>query len=123
MKQHEAIGTNLDKCRIFLMSDRQTTLDGLEQWITQHTKCNPVIAKHDTEKGKFYEHGPFAMKGFFQDLALAAHTNGGFIGALAVEKCSSADLIRDLYEYNHFVLNDGKDNVGSPLHCGIPKHK
>ena len=52
---------------------------------------------------------------------------GGFIGALAGQRCSSADLIRDLYdEYNHFVGDDGKDgrdNVGSPLLCCIPKHK
>lgn len=108
------------------MSDRQATLEGLELWIRQHTKCSPVIAKHDAEVGRFNEHGPFAMKGFFQDLALAAHANGGFIGALAGQRCSSADLIRDLYEYNHFVANDGRygrDNVGSPLLCGIPKHK
>ena len=87
-----------------------------------------MIAKHDVEdKGLFAEHGPFAMKGFFQDLALAAHANGGFIGALANAKSSSADLIRDLYEYNHYLLNsnnnDGRDTAGSPLHCGIPKHK
>jgi hypothetical protein len=110
------------------MSDRNATLEGLKAWIPQHTKCRPVIAKHDVEdKGLFAEHGPFAMKGFFQDLALAAHANGGFIGALANAKSSSADLIRDLYEYNHYVLNsnnnDGRDTAGSPLHCGIPKHK
>jgi len=83
IKQHETIGTNLDNCKIYLMSDRQATLEGLELWITQHTKCSPVIAKHDAEKGRFYEHGPFAVKTFFQDLAFAAHTNGCFIGALA----------------------------------------
>jgi len=50
--------------------------------------------------------------------------------ALAGQRCSSADLIRDLYdEYNHFVGDDGRDgkdgrdNVGSPLLCCIPKHK
>ena len=106
------------------MSDRKATLDGLTDWIPQHTKCNPFIAKHDVEdKGLFAEHGPFALKGFFQDLALAAHTNGGFIGALAESKSSSADLIRGLYEYNHFSIHDSGAGIPAPLHCGVPKHK
>jgi hypothetical protein len=106
------------------MSDRKATLDGLTDWIPQHTKCNPIIAKHDVEdKGLFAEHGPFALKGFFQDLALAAHTNGGFIGAVKAFKCSSADLIRDLYEYNRIISNE-ETGVSLPhLSCTIPKHK
>ena len=36
-------------------------------------------------------------------------------------------LCRSHSRYNHYVLNsnnnDGRDTAGSPLHCGIPKHK
>ncbi len=106
------------------MSDRRATLEKLTEWIPQNTKCSPVVAKHDVEDaGAFQEHGPFALKGFFQDLALAAHTNGGFIGAPAIAKSSSADLFRDLYEYNHHVLNMEKEGIRLPLNCEIPKYK
>ena len=76
-----------------------------------HTQCSPVIAQHDVEKvekGLFAEHGPFALKGFFHDLALAAHANGGFIGALPDQGSSSAALIQELYEYNHYVVKERK---------------
>lgn len=125
-RQHEIKGTNLDNCKIYLMSDRNTTLTDLSEYISQETKCTPVIAHHDeeTQRGKFVEHGPFALKGYFQDLALAAHANGGFIGNLKTTKSSSSSLVQMLYEYNHVVNNGGGNNDGNPpLLCGIPKNR
>lgn len=124
-RQHEIKGTNLDNCRIYIMSDRNTTLNDLSKYISRETKCKPVVARHDIDNGKFVEHGPFALKGYFQDLALAAHANGGFIGNLKTTKSSSSSLVQILYEYNHVVHNGGKfdDGTNPPLFCGLPKHR
>ena len=124
IKQHETRGTALDNCKIYLMSDRKATIDNLKEWIPLNTKCNPVIAKHDmNDVGHFVENGPYAMKGFFEDLALAAYTNGGFIGHLADQVSTASDLIHELYIYNHFVLNSQRQPTQeSPIICGIPKH-
>jgi len=110
------------------MSDRNATLMDLSAYILSETKCLPVIADHDEmdESGKFKEHGPFALKGYFQDLALAAHANGGFIGNLKNTKSSSSSLVQKLYEYNHVVRNgvDGSSqDKNPPLTCGLPKHR
>jgi hypothetical protein len=126
LHKHGDIGTNLDKCNIFLLSDRNVTLESLREWILHHTGCRPIIADHILESGLFAEHGPFATMGFFQDLALAAHANGGYIGAMDFAS-SSADLVRELYEYNRYVLNHSlmrKQNTSLPaLHCSIPRYK
>jgi hypothetical protein len=127
MRQHKEFGTNLNnKCKIFLVSDRNETLESLKEWVPQNTNCTALVANHEADtQGLFEEHGPFAMRGFFQDLALAAHANGGFIGAIN-QRSSSADLFHELYEYNHYDLYHKKEEnkVTVPIiQCNVPKHK
>jgi hypothetical protein len=123
LQKHRDIGTNITNCKIFLLSDRNATVQSIKEWIQQNTECRPVVAEHGMDSaGLFPEHGPFAMKGFFQDLALAAQANGGYIGGIQ-KASSSADLVRECYEYNHYILNHGKENPMPLLHCGIPVYR
>jgi hypothetical protein len=123
LKQHRDLGTNLTDCKIFILSDRIATVESLKEWIPHNTECKPVIADHGMDTpGLFAEHGPFAMRGFFKDLALAAQANGGYIGGIQ-KGSSSADLVRECYEYNHYNLNHRKKNHIPLLHCGIPVYR
>eukprot|EP00588_Corethron_pennatum_P024495 CAMPEP_0194315418 /NCGR_PEP_ID=MMETSP0171-20130528/12239_1 /TAXON_ID=218684 /ORGANISM="Corethron pennatum, Strain L29A3" /LENGTH=333 /DNA_ID=CAMNT_0039071239 /DNA_START=391 /DNA_END=1392 /DNA_ORIENTATION=- len=122
IKQHESIGTDMTNCKVFLMSDRIPTIINLKKWITQNMTCKPVIAYHNANidgAGQFREHGPFALVGFFEDLALGAHANGGYIGASPLARLSSSDLFRELYDYNRVVGNENRKEDLPHLTCFI----
>jgi len=124
IKQHESIGTDMIHCKVLLVSDRILTIKNLEEWISQNITCKSIRANHNAdidEAGQFREHGPFALVGFFEDLALGAHANGGYIGASGAS--SSADLFHELYEYNRVVGNRNRKEDLPHLACFIPKRR
>lgn len=101
-------------CQVFIMSDRNLTVQALVDHTNQRG-CSPVIAnQHEEDKGLFAEHGPFALKGFFQDLALVQLAQSAFIGHCE-DFSTSSDLVRELIEYNHIAMGYEKGSL--PICC------
>jgi hypothetical protein len=127
------------QCRVILMSDRNSTLNLLMDYLAQDNlrqeqqlppknllqppsgvngtpsplvtatiphspmpfPCRGIVVEHTNVSHSFKEeHGPFAGRGYFQDLALAtSQARDGFIGA----NRSSSMLVRELIEYHRHM--------------------
>jgi hypothetical protein len=73
--------TIYSSCKVYLMSDRELTLNRLSVFVRKTLACEPVIADHREDESELTEHGPFAGTGFFQDMELLAQgTQHGFVG-------------------------------------------
>ena len=84
-------------CFVHLMSDRELTINLLSEWILESTTCTPIIAMHEKGKGLTKEHGPYAGKGYFDDLSEGRQARDGFVGSC---KRSSSQLLWELIEYD-----------------------
>lgn len=109
VKCFESIKRDADlPCRVVIMSDRQCTLDRLQQWLEGTKHCRVMIASHANATNLYRkEHGPFAGTGFFQDWALAATTRSAFIGPFR----SSSELVLETIEWERHMeaWRDGQD--------------
>jgi hypothetical protein len=123
---------NQEDCVIYLMSDREVTIDVLTKHIRQqYPHCTPIVATHggaggggvdsnDVAVGHYKEHGKWAGTGFLQDLMLGSLAQDGFIG-----HCyrSSSQLLREMIVYNRYINvdRDGDNNELSDLQtCCLP---
>lgn len=104
---------NLPNCSIFVMSDRNLTIEGIKQY-AKVKGCSTVVAEHQEDEGMTTEHGPFALKGFFQDLGLVQYAQSGFVGHCG--SSTSSDLVRELIEYNHISSHRNRQEA-LPICC------
>ena len=110
-------------CTVYLMADRQETLETLTN-VTRSLHCTPVrVEQHvPTDTVISAEHGPFAGMGFFQDLALAAaggrhafSTNGKNANGIGWQAMrTSSQLIWAVMNYRAAV-----EGFGRPKACGF----
>ena len=111
-----------ENCIIYLMSDRETTVEVLKRHIhTTYPHCTPVVATHagsntnnsinTSSPGHYQEHGKWAGVGFMQDLMLGSRAKDGFIG-----HChrSSSQLLREMVEFNRHFEQD--ENGGAVVY-------
>jgi hypothetical protein len=106
-------------CIIYLMSDREVTIERLSTYIpTKWPFCTPIVATHVQQAdnaGHYLEHGPFAGTGFFQDLIVGSQARDGLIGS-----CSrtSTLLLRELVQYDR--AREAIQMTGSPPKDELP---
>jgi hypothetical protein len=109
-------------CRIYIMSDRTTTLTKIAEYATsghdKHCEAIMVTNREKTTIQVLDEHGPFASAGYFQDLALVSQAQSASI----TRPRSSSALLVELMEYsrrtNAWKL-DGTRELPDMLHCGM----
>ena len=107
LKCLEKMLPHLDKpydCRVYLMSDRQATIDKLTGWLVHERNCTVVTAEQHETSGSsdtVQEHGPWAGIGFLQDLDLTANARHGVIGD---KHRSSTALLLELVEYRRRLV-------------------
>lgn len=79
--EQQQISSSPSPCGMVLMSDRQLTLDRLENVSRHLYRCEPILARHltTTLPGNHTdnEHGVFRGVGFFEDWALARNARSG----------------------------------------------
>jgi hypothetical protein len=114
-------------CIVYLMSDRETTIEMLTQYIRKnYPHCLPVVATHGStalgsspvNAGHYQEHGKWAGVGFLQDLMVGSRAVDGFVG-----HChrSSSQLLREQVEYNRQFENHEYNGAMPPLPtCCLP---
>ena len=126
--------TQHEKCIIYLSSDRNQTIHGVQNFINvkqqqqqqqeqqqkdpkrRYDNCSVIVASKNLPSSSnstpnlafstIREHGPFAGLGFFQDLEVASHARNAFIGH---EKRSSSRLLLELIEYDRCIEKEGVD--------------
>ena len=113
LSQHEMNGGNVTKlegrsCHIYIMSDRECTLDSLQSSKELKTHgCSIHIPPHNKESSFTLEHGPFAGANFFVDLLyLSEHVHHGFVAGVRNRRGdlrSSSALARELIEFNSIM--------------------
>ena len=95
LQQHHHHAQGQQPCALYVMSDREETVAGIEHLATT-LQCRVVKATQpQKEQGSFTENGPFAGAGFFLDLAVVSHARTGFVGMMR----SSSALVDELMEY------------------------
>ena len=102
------------ECFVYLMSDRQLTLDRIGSWLQQerhHCRNVTVSSKQgDRNWGFLPEMGDFAGAAFMSDLALVSeHARTGFVGQ---PMRSSTQLVLDLM--NVQSQSGGEGSIRSP---------
>jgi hypothetical protein len=100
-------------CAIFLMSDRQESLNALTQ-LASAMNCSAVVTSH-TKKGEIInlEHGPFAGLGFFQDLLVAGKARDGYVGHCGR---SSSQMLQEIIQYGRVNgQSEGKISNNRPF--------
>ena len=68
-------------CVVYVMSDREATLVGLDKMMPLEFGCVQIVANHAHGKSFRSEHGAFAGLGYFQDLTLVVNARDGFVAA------------------------------------------
>lgn len=102
-------------CVVYLLSDRETTLDLLQQWLQEHS-CRGVVARHamTLRKSTQVEHGPFSGLGFIEDLVVGSQARTALVGSSVR---SSYMLLEALATYDTYIIGDTQ-----PLdYCELPK--
>lgn len=118
--------TNQVSCRVYLMSDRPTTVRLLAAWIQQHyPQCTSISTDSSIDETTMAhtEHGPHPGKGFIRDIELASRARNAVIGD--VER-SSFMLLMELVKYSRRIEDwkqglDGYPHTSSPVYvCRLP---
>lgn len=125
------INRSQDTCIVFLMSDRQLTIDLLSVWL-RNANCTPIsaamiLSDDDTKNNntddnhpsrlKNTEHGERAGYGFIEDLLLSSHARTGYIGDI---HRSSFMLLVEVMSYDRTMeaWADGRyDVLNDMIHC------
>jgi hypothetical protein len=109
-------------CAIFIMSDRQESLNALAQLVSA-VNCSAVVTSH-TKKREIVnrEHGPFAGLGFFQDLMVAGKARDGYVGHCGR---SSSQMLQEIIQYGRVNgQREGKISNNRPFSkCCLPTEK
>jgi hypothetical protein len=105
-------------CTVFLMSDREATLERLQSWLQEDHLCRVVVYPHEATSLKQLsaesdaEHGPFAGMLFLADLATASQARTGVIGDFTR---SSTALLLEMITYAQGLENHPPVQV-----CALP---
>lgn len=96
-------------CHVYLMSDREATLQAVAEYAQQHHDCNVsmVTQRSNVDTTDLAEHGPFAGAGYFQDLILVSHAESAFVSRIR----SSSVLVQELLEYRRRLVVWSKEGV------------
>jgi hypothetical protein len=108
-------------CVLYLMTDREKTLDSLTSTIESTTNCTVVIANHTKGESYSSEHGPFAGVGYFEDLALAVNARHAMIAPHKHKKIpfrSSSGLVLELIEFRR-QMEDPNTTPDSIFVCKV----
>lgn len=114
---HELLNETKGPCSVYIMSDRQITVELLKEYIENVLKCSAIVeesSKTDTSNKSllaFAEHGANPGEGFWRELALVSSARYGFIGSGR----SSSYLLSE--RMNYWSLLEGSD---PPKECYLP---
>jgi hypothetical protein len=114
--------SNSPSCRVYVMSDREKTIELLTEWLLQRN-CSVVTANHDTGNGPVKEHGPWAGAGFLQDLELTGKARHGVVGD---KHRSSTALLIHIVEYRRRMPvwqadGDLLETISNLRTCQLPR--
>ena len=103
--------TKTKPCLYYLMSDREVTLNLLNKAIQNKTQCK-VRMVGDRSQGKNFsnEHGPFAGRGYWEDVSLAIQARHGMISFHMNRRNlvrTSTAIIRELVEFRRVLEHSG----------------
>lgn len=74
----ERVGSQLKPCFVYIMTDRAATRAKLPEALAAFN-CSAVFTSTSQGQSFRYEHGPFAGRGYFQDLAMTRHARRGLM--------------------------------------------
>jgi hypothetical protein len=103
-------------CVAYLISDRQTTIESLSDYIhTNHRyNCSVIVPDHENRtkhEGLRSEHGPWAGLGFWEDAVLVSTARHGF---LQTKESSASTLIKAFISYDRVVESAIKQKLLPP---------
>lgn len=111
-------------CVMVTMTDREATRPLLEDALMKKYNCTPVVSANTTRgTAKFRpEHGSFAGRGYFQDIALAVQTRTGFMAPhLALRKGvgirTSSALPREIVEFRRVLESANYESIPTYQEC------
>ena len=120
--------TRVDKpCVYYIMSDRNVTLKLLESMIQNKTHCIVKKVESRSQGDSFSaEHGPFAGRGYWEDVALASQARNGTIAYHQDFRRhllrTSASIVRELIEFRRVLENGDSKELPTFLECRNPMH-
>jgi hypothetical protein len=114
---HELLNETRGPCAVYIMSDREITVELLKEYINGVLKCSAIVvetSKTDTSNKSllaFAEHGVNPGEGFWRELALVSSARHGFVGSGR----SSSKLLSE--RMNYWSILEGRD---PPKECYLP---
>jgi len=97
-------------CVVYVMADRQASKDLMMATLESTYNCTPIITGDIVNGTSFSrEHGPFAGRGYFQDLALVTQARHGFMAPGRLRRLkmqgirTSSGLPRSLMEFRRVL--------------------
>jgi hypothetical protein len=101
-----ANNTSTRPCTVYLMSDRQISIERLSA-VIQNTSCTVQrVTNHTTKASQLADHGSFAGAGFWQDWALAINARKGGIAFHMHRRAylrTSTSLVREVIEFRRVL--------------------
>jgi hypothetical protein len=103
-------------CIVYTMTDRLATKQQLPEALA-HFNCTAIFSKNTTAgKSHSSEHGPFAGRGYYEDIALAQYARQGFMspnvrGRPRVGPRTSSGLPRSIIEFRRVVESSSDAEV------------
>lgn len=93
-------------CQVMILSDRPKALDGMMGYLlntSRYSHCHTLVAPHDIGNSFSREHGVFAGKGFYQDLAMVSnqtrHIPTSSVAFIGSKHRSSSQLVREVMTF------------------------
>jgi len=104
--------TKTKPCLYYLMSDREVTLNLLNKAIQNKMHCKVrMVGKRSQGKSFSNEHGPFAGRGYWEDVSLAIQARHGMIAFHMNRRHlvrTSTAIIRELVEFRQVLEHSGE---------------
>jgi hypothetical protein len=101
---------SIPPCHIYVMADRPTTLQLLLEEINTTTSCTYSTIQRNSSTGISFssEHGPFAGRGYWEDLYLATQARHGMVSFHMYPRLhglvrTSSALVREIIEFRRII--------------------
>jgi hypothetical protein len=112
-----------DPCKVVIMTDREVTKPLLARALQETYNCTALSANTTQGSASFRtEHGPFAGRGYFEDLALVMQTRTGFLAPHKALRSgigirTSSGLPREIVEFRRVLESATWDDIPSYAEC------
>ena len=121
-----ANNTSTRPCTVYLMSDRQLSIEKLSA-VVQNTSCTVQhVTNHTSTALQLADHGSFAGAGFWQDWALAINARVGGIAFHMNRRAylrTSTSLVREVIEFRRVLESNNPSSIATFKECTNPwKH-